>query len=440
MVPALLVLLLASDPQPLSLEEAEHIALDESPDVRSANQAVIGALADMRSERGGMLPKLHIDGQLQWWGSPYSVNFLAQMPPQFANLLPAGTSIAPTVVREAYTSTLNVTLSQPLTQLWGLWRQLDADKLAREAALAHLDATGRDLLFQVRQGYFRLLQALGNAGIARDSVEQLASHVAVAKQQFAAGTLVKADLLRSEVQLGQARQDLVRANATVAESQAALDQLLGRPSSDAIEPADPFGGAPLPEPKEGLPELTEEALRSRPDVREQSLRRDQAEVQVDVAWSQLVPGLGVVGQYQHNIGQLFLPVDDAYVGATLSWDIWDWGARYYAMKSARARASQSAEALRGTELHLRTQVENAWQELVADRDALKVAADVVSQAEESFRLETERYRAQTATSTDLLDAQAALSQAKLRLSNARYDYLIELSQLESLVGEPFLGR
>ncbi|HUB09780.1 MAG TPA: TolC family protein [Myxococcales bacterium] len=440
MLPALLVLMLASDPAPLSLEEAERIALDQSPDVRTANQGVVGALADVRSERGGMLPKLHVDGQLQYWGSPYSINFLSELPPQFTSLLPPNTSIPPTTVRDATTSTLSVTLSQPLTQLWGQWRQLDADRLAREAALAHLDAAGRDLLFAVRQDYFRLLQAFGNAGIARDSVEQLESHVAVAKEQYAAGTLVKADLLRSEVQLGQARQDLVKANATLAEAQATLDQALDRPSDQPIVAVDPFGDGALPEPKEGLEALTEAALQSRPDVREADLRREQAEVQVDVAWSQLVPGVTLSGQYEHTTGQLFFATDQAYVGGTLSWDVWDWGAKYYAMQSARARAAQSAETLRSTELRLRTQVENAWQELTADRDALKLAAEVVDQAEESFRLETERYRAQTATSTDLLDAQAALSQAKLRLTNARYDYLTELAQLEDLVGEPLLGR
>jgi outer membrane protein TolC len=163
MLPALLVLMLASDPEPLPLEEAERIALDQSPDVRTANQAAIGALADVRSERGGMLPKLHVDGQLQYWGSPYSINFLSELPPQFTSLLPPNTSIPPTTVRDATTSNLSVTLSQPLTQLWGQWRQLDADRLAREAALAHLDAAGRDLLFAVRQDYFRLLQAFGNA-------------------------------------------------------------------------------------------------------------------------------------------------------------------------------------------------------------------------------------------------------------------------------------
>ena len=128
------------------------------------------------------------------------------------------------------------------------------------------------------------------------------------------------------------------------------------------------------------------------------------------------------------------------MGGTLSWDIWDWGNKYYEVKSARSKVDQAEQALRSAARKLRTQVQNALQETLADRDALAVAAEVVDQAQESFRLETERYKAQTATATNLLDAQAALSQAKFRLSNARYDYLIEVAQLEDLVGSPLLGR
>jgi outer membrane protein TolC len=437
----LALLLLAQTPSsvPLTLEQAEELALKQSPDLASSVAAIEGALADQRSQRGNLLPRLHVDGQLQYWGTPYSISFLSDLPPAFTQFL-QGQTIPPTVVRDSVTSTLTFTLSQPLTQLWGLVRQLDAQELAHEAAMAHLDANGRDLIFQVRQSYFKLLEAVGNAGIAGDSVEQLTSHVAVAKQQFAAGTLVKADLLRSQVQLGQARQDFVKAKAAVLEAQAALNELTAQAAETAVSPVDPFGDAIPPAPQETVEVLTEQALQSRPDLRELQLRRAQAQKQVAVAWSQLVPGVSVVGQYQHATGRLFLAADQAFVGGTLSWDIWDWGNKYYVAKSARAKVDQSEQALRSAELKLRTQVQTALQEMIADRDALAVAADVVDQAQESFRLETERYKAQSATATDLLDAQAALSQAKLRLSNARYDYLIEVAQLEDLVGRPLLGR
>ncbi len=434
---ALLLLAQVASPDPLTLDDAERMALQQSPDLRGAAAAVTGARADLQGQRGLLLPRLHVDGNLQYWGSPYSVNFLSGIPPQFAQFVG---SIPPMVVRNTWTGALSLTLSEPLTPLWGAWRTYQADELARDAAIAHLDAAGRDLVFQVRQGYFRLLQAAGNAAIADDSVKQLASHVQVAKQQFEAGTIVKADLLRAEVQLGQARQDLVKAKAAVIEAEASLDALLGRPAGAAIAPVDPFGDTLPQVPRDGLDALTLKALQGRPDLRELELRRRQASKLAEAAWSQLVPTVAVEGQYQFQSGQLFLPENQAFAGLTLSWDIWNWGNTYYAAKSAEARLEQGDQSLQSAELKLRTQVQTALEELQSDHDALAVAAEVVDQAQESFRLETQRYEAQAATATDLLDAQAALSQSKFRLSNARYDYLIALAQLEDLVGEPFLGR
>ena len=429
----------AAGGRPLSLAEAERRALERSPDLRSSAAAFEAAEADRKAQRGLLLPRLHADANLQYWGAPYQTSFapasLAQsLPPPFASF------VQPITVRNSWTSTTTILVQQPLTQLWGLWRHYQAQADASAAATAHLGAAGRELVAQVREGYFRLLQAQGNASIAEESVRELASHVAVAKEQLAAGTLVRADLLRAEVQLGQARQDLVRAHALRAQARATLDALLGEPADAEIAPLDPFVDRPLPAPQGTLAELTERALASRPDLEELALKRRQASREVQTAWSQLVPAISLVGEYQHTTGQLFFPADQAFVGGTLAWDIWDWGNKYYGVQGARARVAEGDEALRAAAIKLRTDVERTREDLLADHDALGVATEVVEQAEESFRLETERYKAQTATSTDLLDAQAALSQAKFRLTNARYDYLIALAELEKLVGDPLVDR
>jgi outer membrane protein TolC len=429
-----LMLILAAtttDPGPLTLEAAEQLARKESPELVSAAASVDAAQADWRAQRGNLLPRLHLDGQLQYWGSPYSINFGQSVP---------GLSLPATVSRESVTSSVTLTLTQPVTPLWGLLRLLDVQAVGHDAAIAGLDASGRDLLFQVRQSYFRLLEAVSNDGIAKDSVEQLTSHVALAREQLAAGRLVRADLLRAQVQQGQARQDRVRSQAAVREATAALAELIGQPTDAPLSPVDPFHDALPPLPVALAEDLVAQAARSRPDLRELQLRRDQAHLQVTASWSQLVPAVSLVGQYQHSTGQLLAASNQAFAGATLSWDIWDWGTKYYGAQSARAKADQSEQALRSAENKLRTRVLKALQETLADHDGLTLALEVVEQAQESFRLQTERYRAQMATATDLLDAQAALSQAKHRLANARYEYLIELAQLENLIGQPMLGR
>jgi outer membrane protein len=59
----------------------------------------------------------------------------------------------------------------------------------------------------------------------------------------------------------------------------------------------------------------------------------------------------------------------------------------------------------------------------------------VEQAAEAYRMADARYRQQVGTMTDVLDAQAKLSQAEASLAEARSDYSISLSSLYAAIGE-----
>ena len=59
----------------------------------------------------------------------------------------------------------------------------------------------------------------------------------------------------------------------------------------------------------------------------------------------------------------------------------------------------------------------------------------VEQAEENLRVSRERYRAQVTTSTEVLDAQTLLSQARTNYHNALYDHNLAKAGLMRAVGE-----
>jgi outer membrane protein TolC len=63
-----------------------------------------------------------------------------------------------------------------------------------------------------------------------------------------------------------------------------------------------------------------------------------------------------------------------------------------------------------------------------------VASDTIAQAEEAFRVTQATVRAGAATTTDLLDAQAALTQARLNLVRSKYEELRARSALFRALG------
>jgi outer membrane protein TolC len=76
------------------------------------------------------------------------------------------------------------------------------------------------------------------------------------------------------------------------------------------------------------------------------------------------------------------------------------------------------------------------------REALGVARASVSQAEENYRIVAKKFDSSAATSFDIVDAEALLTQARGQVEQALYDYLIARAALQKATGEllPLTGR
>ena len=142
----------------------------------------------------------------------------------------------------------------------------------------------------------------------------------------------------------------------------------------------------------------------------------------------------LLGQYQHNEGSLLIPPAWT-VGVMVDFNVWEWGASYYALEQARVRLQQARTALgqlrRGIELEVRA----AWLKLRQTREQIAVARTALEAAAEQLRLERQRYEVQQSTSTDVLDAQSRLTQAKMRLESARYQHLLARAALRHASGQ-----
>jgi len=75
----------------------------------------------------------------------------------------------------------------------------------------------------------------------------------------------------------------------------------------------------------------------------------------------------------------------------------------------------------------------------AHRDALVVARAAVTQAEENYRIVTKKFEASAATSFDMVDAEALLTQARGQVETALYDALIAQATLKKATGGTIPG-
>jgi outer membrane protein TolC len=106
-------------------------------------------------------------------------------------------------------------------------------------------------------------------------------------------------------------------------------------------------------------------------------------------------------------------------------------AKVYAANAAKRRA-EAAELQ--TRLNVSVEVRQAYSNFTQDKEILVASQQVVEQARESLRLAKARYSAGNGTQLDVLQAQSALSQARLTLLQAQYDYGVAVARLEKATG------
>ncbi len=89
---------------------------------------------------------------------------------------------------------------------------------------------------------------------------------------------------------------------------------------------------------------------------------------------------------------------------------------------------------------VRLEARQAFVNAASSRQALDVAREAVSQAEENFRIVTKKFDANAATSFDVVDAEALLTQSRAQVEQALYDYLIASAALQKATGAALPGE
>src|SRR4029079_6287869 len=116
------------------------------------------------------------------------------------------------------------------------------------------------------------------------------------------------------------------------------------------------------------------------------------------------------------------------------WAIWEWGSTYAQKEAAAAEALAATLDVDATRRRVRAEVTGRKAELTAAASAVALAKETVVSAEEAFRVTTALVRAGSGTTTDLLSAESALTQARLSLERARYAQAVSRIRLERAAG------
>jgi outer membrane protein len=420
--------------KPLSLPESIEIALKRSVLLHAAKEGVRGAEAQQKEAFTGFLPK---------FSTSYNYTRLNEDPyfvfPGAPPLIPAGNM--KTGTEDNYSWTIEA--RQPLFAGGGISANYEAKRLGTDIARHEETTALQDLVQEVKVAYFNILKAERILDVAKQSVERLKAHRETAQGFYDVGLIPKNDLLYAEVELANGRQFLVRAENGVEMAKAKFNTILRREINAPLEIEDILNERPY---EKSLQTCIAEALENRPEIRAHALRLEQARSIVKLSKSEYYPNVSLVGNYAKYgdtpgvAGSPYKDQESWYLMAVMNWTFWEWGRTKHRVDAGFSLESQAADILANIKDQITLEVKNAWILMNEAEKQVETARTSIEQAEENFRINTERYREQVGTSTDVIDAQTLLTKARSDYFNALGDVGIGGARLERAMGVAVRNR
>lgn len=293
-----------------------------------------------------------------------------------------------------------------------------------------VEKISEDLRQGVTRAYYDLQEADAQVEIRQAAVNDAARSLRDAQLLEKAGLGTRFEVLQSQVELENNKQDLTNALSQQRINRRQIAQLLSLPQKLEISAAEPIQVA-------GEWELSLEdsiilALKNRSELEQQLVQRNISEQQQRIALAANKPQLSVfanydiLGQLDDNDGV----ADGLSLGARFQWDFFDGGA-------AKARAKQEVTNIAIAETNfanqrnqVRFEVEQAFFNLRANKENIQTANLALEQAQESLRLARLRFQAGVGTQTDVINQQTALTRSRVNLLTAILNYNRALADLQ----------
>jgi outer membrane protein len=415
----------AQEPQkPLPLEESIKIALERSLTLHSAMVGIDGSEFRRKEAITNFLPL--------WTGEYYYTRYNSPVSVGFTGI----SGIGGFGSRDIFN--FGTTLNQPLFTGGLNLANYRSAKLGVDLSKVSVETVKRDLVLQVRVGYFNILRAEKFRDVAQQQVKQFEAQLEVTKAFFEVGIVPKNDLLQGEVSLANARQSLVRAENDVATAKASFNTLLRRETDAPLGVVDILEYKPFPLRFE---ESLEEAFRQRPEIKTAQLNIEQAKENVKVAKSGFFPTISLSGNYGRVSDAIGLNGDMRYESWTVqtlaTFTLWNWGNTSYKVGESKVKVTQAEDSKTQLIDSVTLEVKDDYLNMQVAEKNIRVAEKAIEQAEENLRMNEERYKYQVATQTDVINAVTLLAQARVNYYGALSDFNVAKAQLERAMGRMY---
>ncbi len=308
-------------------------------------------------------------------------------------------------------------------------------KASYKSAVAGQQSAWNEMRSTVTNGYFQVLQAENMAKLSQEAVDRLNEHLKNVQAQYDVGVVAKVDVLRSQVELSNAEQDLIKAKNGYDIAVASMDRIVGLPMDTELKLVNLLKYSPY---ENDMNYCLNYAADHRPELEQAKQRVKAAEGALLVARSGYQPSINASGSHTLNKSKNW-PGDGRTqwkVGIGVSMTVFDSGVTMSKIHGAKEDLSKAQAQYRDTVDGVNLDVRSKYLSLREAEKRIHTTDVAVERAEEDYRIAQLRYQAGVGTNTDVIDASVALTQAKVNYLQALYDYNTSKTNLKTAIGEP----
>jgi outer membrane protein len=292
---------------------------------------------------------------------------------------------------------------------------------------AETDVYRRELVKNIKQAYYRYLQADRSVAIYTNALALVQENLRVSEKMVNNNVATKEIILRAKTQVSQVQSSLIEATNNRKNATAYFNFLLNEPlETNVVIDSALSAQYKSPEP------ISLETPVAREELAQIKSSQKVLATNLKLNRSYLVPTLNAF----YNIGfqgfGLKFNGDQFYQlgGLQLRWNLFRANDNKYKIQQSQLDIDALSNQYKEVEQQLSLQVRTAYNDYYSSLQSLQALQDEVQSAQETYRLTDRRFREGQALQLEVTEARTQLTNAQIRYSLAQLAVLNKTAELE----------
>lgn len=319
-----------------------------------------------------------------------------------------------------------ITLTQPIFMGGKIVAMNKITHYAEELAMAMHNNEAENIIYAVDAAYWQVVSLKAKQKLARSYVQLLDTLHYNVEKMVEQGVATRSDLLTVDVKLNQANVDLTKVDNGLVLSRMALAQVCGLPVDTQLYLADEDVEVPTASAPVATAYNMQDVYSRRQDLRALELGIDIYQQQEQVAKSDMLPKVALVGTYSFSNPNMFNGFKNRFngafsVGAMVSIPLWHWGGNYNKYRAAQSKTRIARLELENAKEMIDLQVSQSAFKAQEAMKTYEMTLSNLTKANENLRQANIGFREGVMTTDNVMEAQTAWLKANSEKVDAMID-------------------